>query len=427
MENGMDLFIEERASFPDKPFKPFAVKLWTELFNMAENFVDTAVCNNNGNGSTINLCLRDSSIYDGDYYALDMADEPFAHIAVNGIDERLFAFPDDDDLDDNLQKLTAEVNAWMDKGILEAFHTPAVQKKYKSYNPDGKRFSIFSDCYETGAFGPDITLLWSHKTPRFTVAQLRKRQRDARRVYEGEEEEERPKAVIKVKSKPKKKRGKYFPKPFKTMATRNWNDLFDKVEGFHNIIRFEITTGGIVEVITYPPSEKPSCVSMSLPPSIDNIIESEDERDKATQEYYAWVEKGILDAFNAARIQKKYATFNPQDKNCAIIINKKEKPGPTVYELSTLDFSILWSNNPKFTISRMKAQQKERDQKVKAPERKRNAAEKRKARAVSKKHNATDINILIKQFFKKPFKPHAHKIWTEFFEETEKFHNIAHW
>ena len=202
----MDTFIEQRASFPDKPFKPIAVKLWRELFGMTDKFRDVAVCNYNGNGSCISLSFRDSAIYDGDYYGLDMADEPFAHVMVNGIDERLFAIPDGDDNTRLFLELSAEVRAWMEQGVMEAFQSTAIQKNYAAYNPEGKRFSIFGDSYSDGEFGPDLSLLWSHRTPRYTVAQLRARQKAARKKHESSDKPRMravKKRAVKKRAKPK--------------------------------------------------------------------------------------------------------------------------------------------------------------------------------------------------------------------------------
>jgi hypothetical protein len=420
----MEKFIEQRASFPDKAFKPFAVMLWRELFRMAENFGDVAVCNDNSNGSAISLSLRDSSIYDGDYYALDMADEPFVQIGVDGIDERLFAIPEDDEL--GMEALGAEVRAWMEEGIMEAFLSAAIQKKYQRYNPEGKRFSIVGDCYESGAFGPDLSLLWSHKKPRFTVAQIRTRQKAARKKHEAPGKK-KMRAVMKVKPKPKGKRKKLFPKPFKSEALRGWNDLFAAVSSFHNAIRFEMDAeGGTVTVITYPATSEPQCVSMIITSRVDELVEGEDEREEVTKAFYAWVEKGILESFQSARIQKKYTRFNPDGENCAIVLSKQEECGPTVYELASLDLSILWTNNPKFTVSRIKTQQKARTKKRKAAEKKQKEAEKKKPRAIVLAPDQALIKKLVKEHFKKPFKPKALEIWKDFFEDTEDFHNIAH-
>lgn len=356
----MDTFIEQRASFPDKAFKPFAVKLWRELFGMAKTFGDVAVCNYNSNGSSVSLCLRDSAIYDGDYYTLDMADEPFVHVGVEGIDERYSAIPEGDNCDREMEELSAEIRAWMEQGIMEAFHSAAIQKKYARYNSEGKRFSIFGDCYENGTFGPELSLLWSQTKPRFTVAQLRARQKAARRKHEAPGKL-KMRAVKKKVAKPasRGKRKKLFSEPFKSEALRGWDDLFSRVTGFHSVIRFEIDTeGGDVTLITYPSEGEPQCVSMILPLCFDELDDIEVEHDEATEAYCAWVERGILDSFQSARVQKKYKDFNPDGKDCSIVLSRKEAWGPTEYALSALDLKILWSNNPKLTVARIKSQQK---------------------------------------------------------------------
>lgn len=381
----MDKLIEQRASFPDKEFKPFAVKLWNELFGMAEKFGDVAVCNYNADGSSVSLSFRDSSISDSDYQALSKADDPYAHIIVKGIDE-LLRGDGDDEFEPDYEGLAAEVCAWMEKGIMKAFHTPGVQKKYARYNPEGKRFSIVGDCYSDGVFGPELSLLWSHRTPRFTVAQIRKRQEAARKKLEAAKEKreaaDKPQSRVVTKKAAKtasQRRCKVrFSEPFKSEAFRGWDGLFSSDFGFCSVIRFEIEmiSMGTVTVLAYPATGRPELVSMIMPLCADELAAFDCGRDEKLAAYQAWVEKGILDSFRAARIQKDYANANPDGKNCAIVVSIKTERGPTEKELAALDLKVLWTNNPEFTVARIKAQDKARVKRREAAEQKRAAVRK---------------------------------------------------
>ena len=172
--------LESRATYPKKPFKPFAAKVWKTLFSLTKDTGDVAFWRIDAGG--IILSIRDSGF---DESSPEWEDGDYVSVLVDGICEQLDAIPYEDE--EQIEARTEAFRAWAEKGIKESFQSAAVQKLYQRFNPDGNNFAVVSGEYDDGLGDTELSLLWTHKK-HFNVSRIKARQKAARKKREAEEE-----------------------------------------------------------------------------------------------------------------------------------------------------------------------------------------------------------------------------------------------
>jgi len=165
----MTICIKPNGTYPNKPFKALAAKAWNEFFAIADETCDVAHWRISAHSATVRLSPRTSSIDESDP---DLVSTERIHILVEGIIEVFKTLPDGDP---RLDKAIASFRAWAEKGILDAFESARIAKKFERFNPDEKNFAVVSADTDWGLHEDELSLLWTNNA-RFTVARIKSRQ-----------------------------------------------------------------------------------------------------------------------------------------------------------------------------------------------------------------------------------------------------------
>jgi len=338
----MDKTLETGVKYPKQAFKSFAAKVWKELFTHTKETADVAFwCIEPPH---ITLSLRDSGVDESNPernrvdYVTAVVDN-FDHMAMNGEVEP--------------SALCDAIRAWAEKGILEAFHSAAVQKQYQRFNPDGNNFAIVStDADQSGLSASEISLLWTQKK-HFNVSRIWARQKAARDKRIAAEEAAPPEKKV---AKPAKKSvAKGMNKGLREDVVNTWIGFLDGPLGFQNVAHFRILPkGGGIWVESQHSTEKKRHINryqnyiMTFP----GWLGIDKEREDFAEVYRETMEQAILKIFLSVRMQKKFKRYNPENAPFAIMTATEK------INLHEPGNKVLWSNDPKFTAARIRAQRK---------------------------------------------------------------------
>ncbi len=169
----MSIVIDKRGEFPKKPFRPLATKAWNEFFRIVTADTDIAHWNVHADSGVVQLSARQTTV---DEEGPEWEPPPPIAVVVDGIVERLTEVPQrhtDEELHEHFSK-------WAERGILEAFRSATISKKFERFNPEGNSFAIVSAPLDLGLAEDDLSLLWSNDK-KLTVATIKRRQRDAQK------------------------------------------------------------------------------------------------------------------------------------------------------------------------------------------------------------------------------------------------------
>jgi len=181
--------------------------------------------------------------------------------------------------------------------------------------------------------------------------------------------------------------GAYPDKSFKAIATKAWNEFFANTTDFVNVAHWMIVAdAGSIRL-----SARRSSVDESDPDWVgyepiglcaEGVLELLDcepnlvVQDEIRTAFRAWVEKGILESFQSARVRKKFEKFNPEAKGFAIVTST------TDCGLAEDKLSLLYRNSTKVTLAKIRTQQS-------SAAKKRKAGRKRRGQVLKKKKEGT--------------------------------------
>lgn len=338
----MDKTLETRVKYPKQAFKSIAAKVWKELFTHTKDTGDVAFwCIELPH---ITLSLRDSGVDESNPrwkrvdYVTAMVDN-FDEMASEG--------------DEEPEALYDAIYAWAVKGIMEAFHSASVQKKYQRFISDGNNFAIVStDSDDSGLSASDISLLWTQKK-HFTVSRIWARQKAARDKRIAKEEAAPPEKKV---AKPvDKAMAKGMNQRLREDIVNTWAEFLAGPIGFQNVAQIRIMPeGGSIWVESQHSTERKRHKSRYLKLIIAGPwwLGMDREREDFAEYYRETMEQRLLKTFLSARIQKKFKRYNPENMPFAIMTSTEK------INLHEAGNKVLWSNDPKFTAARIRAQRK---------------------------------------------------------------------
>lgn len=163
--------IDERLEYPHGTVEQALRKAWNEFFNIAKNGNDLAHWVILPWHEVVYLSSL-SSVTDHSDPDLEIPDR--IKIEIRGVWKLVKA---------NSESLTdllfADVRHWVDNGIVEAFRTPGIAKRFKRFG--AKSFAIASSACDDYGIGKDaMSILWSNDKA-LTVENIRARQRSAQK------------------------------------------------------------------------------------------------------------------------------------------------------------------------------------------------------------------------------------------------------
>lgn len=166
--------IKGQGSYPNKPFKQQAKKLWDEFFKVADDTVDIAHSRIGPDSATVRLSARNSRVDESDP---DLAPLEPSIVLIGGIINLLNECGSDVPAQ---KEISSEFRAWAEEGLLEAFQSSQIKKKFEKFNPDGKPFAIVTAETDCGLQEDELTVIWKNRRT-FTVALIKSRQEAAKK------------------------------------------------------------------------------------------------------------------------------------------------------------------------------------------------------------------------------------------------------
>ncbi len=167
----MAILLEQRGNYPNKSFKSVATKAWSEFFKLAIDGIDLAHWMIEADSATVRLSGRAGFV---DESGPDWEMPKPVVILVDGIIESFETNPHSSD-----KKLRKHFRQWVEKGILDSFHSLSVTKKFERFNPDSKSFAIVTSQTDLGLAEDELSLMWSNDNS-LSVAKIKSRQKTAK-------------------------------------------------------------------------------------------------------------------------------------------------------------------------------------------------------------------------------------------------------
>lgn len=158
------------------------------------------------------------------------------------------------------------------------------------------------------------------------------------------------------------KRGEYPNRSFASVARKAWNEFFKTATAEIDLAYWVIEAYSATIFLTGRSSNIDDCNPEYEPPTpirmpVGGIIEMLEKtpinsHEEIREDFQKWAEKGILESFLSIGISKKYTRFDSKGASFAIVTS------PTNSGITDDDFSVIWSNVPSFSKTKIKAQQK---------------------------------------------------------------------
>ncbi len=165
------IVVDQKVCYPENRLKSAAAKMWSEFFRIVDQRVDVAHWKI-GEG-TVKLSARVSSIEEA---GPDCVDFDRIFVLVHGISEILNAQLGSESA---LNKTRNEYRAWVEEGIMEAFHSVRIKNKFDKFiaaKTGNANFAIVSAEMDWGLINDELSLLWTRKKT-FTIAVIKGRQK----------------------------------------------------------------------------------------------------------------------------------------------------------------------------------------------------------------------------------------------------------
>jgi hypothetical protein len=159
--------LNKRGKFPKQPFQPLAIEIWTAFFGTAPPESDLAYWTIEPHAASVRLSARNTLVNDA---GAEYEPSTPVIVLVDGIIEARRAS------DKSLHpKLNSDFREWVTRGILEAFASAGVAKKYSNFLPKKGSFAIVTSPAEEALTDSDLTLIWS-SSKRFSLSTIATRQ-----------------------------------------------------------------------------------------------------------------------------------------------------------------------------------------------------------------------------------------------------------
>ena len=155
--------IEPYIPYLSRSITSLCSKMWRKLFavirqsQVSPEWGDIALWVTHADSAAIRLRLRSSSEDDEDPA---WESPPLIASAAEGLCEAL----DASGSSSQLKAIKEEFYAWVNPAIVKSFQSPAIQKLYRAYNPDGKPFSIFVAKHDRSFSESSLETLWTNKS-----------------------------------------------------------------------------------------------------------------------------------------------------------------------------------------------------------------------------------------------------------------------
>ena len=158
------------------------------------------------------------------------------------------------------------------------------------------------------------------------------------------------------------KHGEYPARSFKPIAANAWGNFFDIADADCDLAHWMIEADSGTVRLTARNSEQDEEDPAWSPPApivmlVDGIVEAFSSNtfpssDALRQDFINWVCRGVLDAFESARMARKYANSRVNAECFGIVAS------PTDRGLSVDALKLLWSQNDCLTVQDVKARQR---------------------------------------------------------------------
>lgn len=172
MTTSQPIILEKHGDFNAKSFKPIAAKIWSTFFDVASSPIDLMHWMVDGFSSTVRISGR---VMDVNEYSSEWeTTQPIVAI-VDGLLESMGPGETVPNL-----ALRNEFREWVENGIMEAFASQRIKKKFFDSGLSKGEFVIVTSPSDAGLAEDELKVLWA-SAKNITPASIRSRQKEAQK------------------------------------------------------------------------------------------------------------------------------------------------------------------------------------------------------------------------------------------------------
>lgn len=172
MTTTQPILLDKHGEFNSKSFKTIAVKIWSEFFKVADKSTDLMHWMVDGFSSTVRVTGR---VIDINEYSPEWeTSQPIVAI-VDGFLESM----EEGETVPN-PTLLGEYRGWVEDGIMEAFESKRIEKKFGDMGLSADGFVIVTSPTDAGLAEDELKVLWA-SDKKLTPASIKSRQKAAQK------------------------------------------------------------------------------------------------------------------------------------------------------------------------------------------------------------------------------------------------------